>query len=63
MMDIFNKITVGFVVQNFERNDKGELVCVSQEFIAGDQVDYEDANGEPLKKVPNHKYQLFNMAL
>jgi hypothetical protein len=62
-MDKFNKITVGFVVQQYEKNDNGELVCVSQEFVAGDQVDYEDVNGEPLKEVPNHKYQPFNMTL
>jgi hypothetical protein len=37
-MDRFNKITVGFVIQTFEKNDKGEFVCVSQEFIAGEHL-------------------------
>jgi hypothetical protein len=62
-MDKFNKVTVGFVVQTFEKNDKGKFVCISQEFIAGDQVVFENANGEPLSEVPDHKYQSFNMAL
>jgi len=39
-----NKITVGFVIQSF--NDIGD--CTSQEFIAGDQVDYETEDGDPI---------------
>ena len=59
---IFNKITVGFVTQQYARNDKGEFVCVGQEFLAGDQIDYEDSDGNPIEK-PDYKYQPFNMAL
>lgn len=62
-MDKFNKITTGFVVQQYEKNTDGEFVCVGQEFIAGDQVDYEDVKGEPLGQVPEHKYQPYNMTL
>jgi hypothetical protein len=40
-----NKITVGFVSQIFD-TDLGRFV--SQEFVAGDQVDYEDEDGEPV---------------
>lgn len=36
------KITVGFVIQNY--NDEGK--CISQEFVAGDHVDWEDDEGE-----------------
>ena len=61
-MDKFEKITVGFVVQNFEKNNKGEFICVGQEFIAGDQVDYEDVNGSPIEK-PDYKYQQFLMTV
>ena len=61
-MDKFEKITVGFVVQNFEKNNKGEFICVSQEFIAGDQVDYENEEGSPIQK-PDHKYQPYNMTV
>lgn len=61
-MDKFSKITVGFVVQSFQKNTDGKFVCVSQEFIAGDQVDYEDADGNPVEK-PDYKYQPFNMSL
>lgn len=38
--------------------------CVAQEFIAGDEVDYEDENGEPLgtPTYAHHEvYQPFNM--
>ena len=42
----FSKITVGFVTQNYEEVD-GKFVCVSQSFTAGDQVDYENEDGEP----------------
>ncbi len=61
-MDKFNKITTGFVVQSFEKNNKGKFVCVSQEFIAGDQVDYENEEGKPIEK-PDYKYQSYNMTL
>lgn len=42
--DSFTKTTVGFVTQTFDKNGK----CTHQEFIAGDQVDYNDANGEEI---------------
>ena len=61
-MEKFNKITVGFVVQVFEKNADGEFICTSQEFIAGDQVDYEDAGGNAIEP-PEHPYQQFNMTL
>lgn len=51
------KITTGFVVQTYD-GDK----CVSQEFIAGDQVDYEDENGETIDvDTTNEQYQPFDM--
>ena len=40
-----NKITVGYVSQTFD-TDLGRFV--SQEFVAGDQVDYEDEDGVPV---------------
>ena len=61
-MEKFNKITVGFVVQSFERNTSGKFICTGQEFIAGDQVDYEDQDGNPITP-PEHPYQQFNMSL
>jgi len=33
-MEKFNKITVGFVSQTFEKNAAGKFVCTKQEFIA-----------------------------
>ena len=43
----FNKITTGYVIQNYATLKNGTTVCVGQEFIAGDQVDYEDIEGNP----------------
>lgn len=42
---IVRKITTGFVVQEFDA-ETGR--CVSQEFIAGDQVDWEDRQGNTI---------------
>ena len=62
-MEKFTKITVGFVTQCYEKNDDGDkFVCTHQEFIAGDQVDYEDANGNTITP-PKHVYQPFEMVL
>jgi hypothetical protein len=61
-MDKFTKITIGFVIQTFEKNDKGQFVCIHQEFVAGDQCDYEDEKGDSVEP-PDHKYQPFNMTL
>ena len=61
-MEKFNKITVGFVIQTFEKNAAGEFTCAKQEFIAGDQVDYEDLDGNSIDP-PEHPYQPFNMTL
>ena len=43
---IVNKITTGFVIQKFDTETRQ---FVSQEFIAGDQVDDEDEYGEPVE--------------
>ncbi|MFA6175046.1 MAG: hypothetical protein WC765_00535 [Phycisphaerae bacterium] len=61
-MKKFNKITTGFVCQSYEKNSAGEFVCTSQEFVAGDQVDYEDEKGNSIN-LPDHRYQQFNMKL
>ena len=38
---LINKITIGFVIQSFD-TEKEEWV--GQEFVAGDEVTYEDSN-------------------
>jgi len=43
-MSIVQKITTGFVVQNFDI-ETGR--CVGQEFVAGDQVEWEDNENNP----------------
>ena len=59
----FKKITVGFVVQTYIKNQHTkEAKCVDQEFIAGDQCDFEDMEGETIDIQP-HIYQPYNMVL
>jgi hypothetical protein len=53
---MFKKFVTGFVIQNYDTNGK----CTSQEFVAGDEVEWEDSNGEPIS-TPPHQYQPFNM--
>jgi hypothetical protein len=43
---ILNKITTGFVVQKFD-SETGR--CLSQEFVAGDQVEWEDQAGNAVE--------------
>ena len=43
----YNKITTGFVIQKYiTLGDK--RICIGQEFVAGDQVEYEDHNGNTM---------------
>ena len=44
---LVKKTTVGFVVQVF---DTERQRFVSQEFVAGDQCDYEDEKGDPVDR-------------
>jgi len=59
---MINKITTGFVVQEFDEVTKK---CVSQEFVAGDEVEWEALDGMPiddeLVNVETLPYQPFNM--
>lgn len=43
---VISKITTGFVIQNF---DTELQAWVSQEFVAGDEVDYE-VDGDPINE-------------
>lgn len=54
---IIDKVTVGFVVQKYDtETDK----FISQDFIAGDEVSYEDEMGEPVE-VGDFPYLPFDM--
>ena len=57
---ILHKITVGFVIQNFD-TEKNEFV--EQEFIAGDEVTWEDNNNNPGSSIDysTDKYLPFDM--
>ena len=61
-MEKFTKTTVGFVTQSYEKNATGKFICTGQEFIAGDQVDYENVDGNTITP-PKHDYQPFSMSL
>ena len=58
----FNKITTGFVIQKFRKDNSGKFKCTHQEFIAGDDVQCENVRDEPIE-TPEHDYQQFNMTL
>jgi len=58
----FNKITTGFVVQKYRKNSTGKFRCVHQEFVAGDDVQFENLEGDSIE-APEHNYQSFNMTL
>lgn len=56
----FNKVITGFVIQKYRKNSAGKFTCIDQEFIAGDDVQFENSKGESIE-APEHKYQPFNM--
>ena len=58
----FAKTTVGFVSQRYRKQDDGRFVCISKEFIAGDQVQFGNIKDESIDP-PEHEYQPFNMTL
>jgi len=45
----FKKITTGFVIQEYITLSNDTSICQSQHFVAGDPVDYEDDNGNPIE--------------
>ena len=60
-MDIVQKITTGFVIQDFDA-DTGK--CISSDFMAGDQVEWEDNSGDTgfsIDEPDNAEYFPFNM--
>jgi len=58
----FNKVTTGFVIQKFRNDSTGKFRCTNQEFVAGDDVQFENAKGKSIE-TPEHEYQQFNMTL
>jgi hypothetical protein len=58
----FNKVTTGFVVQKFRKNELDKFICIHQEFVAGDDVQFETLKGDPVE-APKHDYQPFNMTI
>lgn len=42
---LVNKITTGFVIQTYNTQTNK---CIRQEFVAGDQVEWEDEDGTPI---------------
>jgi len=58
----FNKVTTGFVVQKYRKNNTGKFTCIHQEFVAGDDVQFENLKGDSIE-ASEHEYQPFNMTL
>lgn len=58
----FKKITTGFVIQTYHKTSKDKFRCIDQEFIASDDVQFENLKGQPIE-IPVHDYQPFNMSL
>jgi hypothetical protein len=54
---ILNKVTTGFVIQQYDTETKK---FVSQEFIAGDDVAWEES-GEPVDPPEGNPYLYFHM--
>jgi hypothetical protein len=48
-METYTKVTIGFVTQTFTKKDDGNFICTDQEFIAGDEVNYEDDMGDAVE--------------
>ena len=57
----FYKVTIGFVSQKFRKNSNGKFKCIWQEFVAGDDVQFENVLEEKIE-APQHEYQPFNMS-
>ena len=58
----FNKVTTGFVIQKFRNDGTGKFRCIHQDFIAGDDVQFENVKGKSIE-TPEHEYQQFNVTL
>ena len=58
----FNKVTTGFVVQKYRKDKTGKFKCIDQEFIASDEVQFENLKGDSIEP-PEHEYQPFNMTM
>ena len=56
MADKFTKTTYGFVTQTFDEDGK----CTHQEFVAGDQCDYEDMESNVIDE-QGEQYQPYHM--
>ena len=61
-MEKFTKITIGFVTQSYKKSAAGKFICTKQEFIAGDDVQFEDLKGDSIE-VSEHEYQPFNITM
>ena len=60
--DKIQKLTQGFVLQDFERQPDGTMACVKQDFTTEDHVSYENDEGEPVDvDVEDDIYHPFDM--
>lgn len=59
----YNKITVGFVVQKYVRNAEGDYVCTEQDFTCGDEISYENEDGEDVSHALDPADELYQSYL
>lgn len=58
----FNKVTTGFVTQQYRKDSSGRFKCIHQDFSASDDVHFENLRGDKID-VPEYEYHPFNMIL
>jgi hypothetical protein len=51
----FNKVTIGFVIQNYKTLPNGTHVCIGQEFVAGEESYESTEYGDKLDDVDTSK--------
>lgn len=62
MVEAYSKITTGFVTQQYLLNRNKKYVCFEQYFTAGDQVNRENEDGDPVEvDTSKEVYQSYDM--
>lgn len=61
-MEKFQKVTDGYVLQDYEKDKTGNFVCANQQFAACNNSEYFDITTEKrLEDIPDYEYHHFDM--